>query len=59
MLLALQSITSGLILKAYICKSCFAHRDCPTDFEGIKGLRKVTYAGECLRMGTADGLVGK
>lgn len=42
-----------------MCKSCFTRGNCPTDFEGIKGLRKVTYAGECLRIGTADGLIGK
>lgn len=37
---------------------CFTHRDCPTDFEGIKGLRKVMYAGDCWRAGTAEGLIG-
>lgn len=42
-----------------MCKSCFTHRDSSTDFEGIKGLRKVMYAGECFRTGTADGLIGK
>lgn len=40
-------------------KSCFTPRDCSTDFKEIKGLRKVIYAGECLRTGTADGLIGK
>jgi len=42
-----------------MCKSCFTHGDCPTGFEGMKVLRKVMYAEECLRTGTADGLIGK
>lgn len=37
-----------------MCKSRSTHGDCPTDFERIKGWRKVIYAVEYQRIGAVD-----
>lgn len=42
-----------------MCKSRFTCGNCPTDLEGIKGLRKVMHAGEQLGTESADGLMAK